>query len=90
VRAIQKMRLHILWDRMGDVEDTPRLVGQPVMKGLQDMLGDPCLMFPTSSMTTSATFFTYERDCQAREMPSHFSGVQMMMSAASRARRSGV
>lgn len=36
------------------------------------------------------TFLTYARACQLREMPSHFSGVQMMMSAASRARRSGV
>lgn len=31
------------------------------------------------------TFRTYVRLCQLREMPSHFSGVQMMMSAASKA-----
>ena len=36
-----------------------------------------------SSITTSATFVTYLRDCQLREMPSHFSGVATMMSALS-------
>ena len=43
-----------------------------------------------SSITTSATFVTYLRDCQLREMPSHFSGVATMMSAARSARKSGV
>ena len=43
-----------------------------------------------SSITTSATFWTYARLCQLRDMPSHFSGVATMISAASSARRSGV
>ena len=41
-------------------------------------------------MTSRATFFTYARFCQLRLMPSHFSGVQMMTSAPSSARMSGV
>mmetsp|Transcript_7893 Transcript_7893/g.18898 ORF Transcript_7893/g.18898 Transcript_7893/m.18898 type:complete len:230 (+) Transcript_7893:1555-2244(+) len=43
-----------------------------------------------SSMMRSPTFLTYPLDCQLRLIPSHFSGVQMMRSAARRARMSGV